>query len=53
MGNYSDTMKLDKFTGVNFKRWQTKAQWGATVARMTGNRSLFPSLEQPSSGDLP
>jgi hypothetical protein len=26
MGNYSDPMKLDKFTSVNLKRWQTRAQ---------------------------
>jgi hypothetical protein len=26
MGNYSDAMKPDKFTGVNFKRWQIRAQ---------------------------
>jgi hypothetical protein len=26
MGKYFDAIKLDKFTGVNFKRWQTRAQ---------------------------
>jgi hypothetical protein len=26
MANYSDAIKPDKFTGVNFKRWQMRAQ---------------------------
>jgi hypothetical protein len=26
MAGFSDAMKLEKFTGVNFKRWQTRAQ---------------------------
>ena len=26
MAGFSDTMKPEKFTGVNFKRWQTRAQ---------------------------
>jgi hypothetical protein len=25
MAGFSDAMKLEKFTGVNFKRWQTRA----------------------------
>ena len=26
MAGFSDAMKPEKFTGVNFKRWQTRAQ---------------------------
>ena len=32
VGNYSNAMKPNKFTGVNFKRWQTRAQlWLSTM----------------------
>jgi hypothetical protein len=34
MGNYSNAMKLDKFTGVNSKRWKTRIQLWLSATRV-------------------
>jgi hypothetical protein len=45
MGNYSNAMKPDKFTGVNFKRWKTRAQLWLSAMGMfwvVGNPLVLP-----------
>jgi hypothetical protein len=42
---YTDAMKLEKFTGVNFKRWQTRAQLWLTamgIFWVVGNPRALP-----------
>ena len=45
MAGFSDTMKPEKFTGVDFKRWQTRAQlWlsAMSVFWVVGNPPALP-----------
>jgi hypothetical protein len=52
IGNYSDVMKLEKFIGANFKRWQTRAQLWLSAMDVFWVVSNPPSLPLRSDKEV-
>lgn len=52
IGNYSDAMKPYEFMGVNFKRWQMRAQMWLSAMGVFGVVSNPPALRLGSNKEL-